>query len=519
MNSRPYPITAPTVPQVNPTADTQAEMQQVFATLNQLIKEFNSLMAFGGNLKAKIDGLVQQIAGLPTTWQYVSGSSGPIYYDAPVLVNRTTDDGSGAVLQVDGVECFTADIALRSVTPASANIGNGNTVTTTSFCIGNGNSISAGSYCVGNSNTATYFSSVIGFNNNVTATGVAIGNWINASGPQSVAIGCGDASYGLTTTYNFSVVIGYGAYDWADANGFGGIFLGCVNSMTYVNEVWFSILADLSGPAGQGGLCNLFGRLIVDAAAQPPGGYADNGYDNVQVNGSVWATGYTTNDGTMRVVGGSLGTSGGDAYFVNGIYVSGGFSDFIKTNTAASLTSLSCATHYITALAPITDGTDAIRFVKAASPYPIILSMDSTNQRVGIHMDTPAHTLDVTGDGKFTSDLTVGGNLYTSVVRSINNTSTGLQIADSGGNVVMTFDTSAKKVGIGMTPSYTLDVTGTFRCSSDAEVDGNLYAKVIRAVTDGATGLQFASTGGNVALALDTTNRIVYPTHLVLPTS
>lgn len=40
------------------------------------------------------------------------------------------------------------------------------------------------------------------------------------------------------------------------------------------------------------------------------------------------------------------------------------------------------------------------------------LYVDSTNNRVGINDTTPSYSLDVTGDGHFTSDLTVDGTLY-----------------------------------------------------------------------------------------------------------
>lgn len=59
-NSRPYPQTNE-IPLINTAALTQQEIQQVFATLNDLIKQFNSVVALQGGLKQEIQSIIKRI--------------------------------------------------------------------------------------------------------------------------------------------------------------------------------------------------------------------------------------------------------------------------------------------------------------------------------------------------------------------------------------------------------------------------------------------------------------------------
>lgn len=61
MNSRPWPV----VDQINPVntaAETQAELSEVFATLNNLIAQFNQLVGLEGGLKRQIQAILKKLA-------------------------------------------------------------------------------------------------------------------------------------------------------------------------------------------------------------------------------------------------------------------------------------------------------------------------------------------------------------------------------------------------------------------------------------------------------------------------
>lgn len=105
-----------------------------------------------------------------------------------------------------------------------------------------------------------------------------------------------------------------------------------------------------------------------------------------------------------------------------------------------------------------------------------VLYVDATNNRVGVNNTTPAYSLDVTGDGRFTTDLTVDGILYANHIHG--------EIA--GPVYVHVKNTSGTTIPNG-TPVY---VTGTVGATQQAEVapaDASDPAKMPAiGLTDGA---------------------------------
>ena len=131
----------------------------------------------------------------------------------------------------------------------------------------------------------------------------------------------------------------------------------------------------------------------------------------------------------------------------------------------------------------------------------LTLRHDGTNKRVGVGGTTnPSVELDVSGDGKFSGDLTVDGSLnigaITDVETYVNDISSNLsnlsqnKIENGNSNVTVessngpiSFDTNGSErmkiltngnVGIGTNPSTNLDVSGEGKFSGDLTIDGSL---------------------------------------------
>tara|TARA_B110000977_G_scaffold35585_1_gene47598 strand:- start:659 stop:2551 length:1893 start_codon:yes stop_codon:yes gene_type:complete len=88
--------------------------------------------------------------------------------------------------------------------------------------------------------------------------------------------------------------------------------------------------------------------------------------------------------------------------------------------------------------------------VPVGSDYIEAFTLDTSTQRIGIYQDTPTVALDVTGAGKFTGDLTVGGNLIIQGTTTTVNTAT-MTVEDSNielGKVDTPTDTTANQGGI-----------------------------------------------------------------------
>jgi hypothetical protein len=104
------------------------------------------------------------------------------------------------------------------------------------------------------------------------------------------------------------------------------------------------------------------------------------------------------------------------------------------------------------------------------------LYVDATNNRVGINDTTPAYSLDVTGDGHFTTDLTVDGTLYANHIHG--------EIA--GPVYIHVKNTSGSTIPNG-TPVYITGTVGSTQVAEVAPADASLAAKMPAiGLTDGA---------------------------------
>jgi hypothetical protein len=104
------------------------------------------------------------------------------------------------------------------------------------------------------------------------------------------------------------------------------------------------------------------------------------------------------------------------------------------------------------------------------------LYVDATNNRVGINNTTPAYSLDVTGDGHFTTDLTVDGILYANHIHG--------EIA--GPVYIHVKNTSGSTIPNG-TPVYITGTVGSTQVAEVAPADASFAAKMPAiGLTDGA---------------------------------
>ncbi len=120
------------------------------------------------------------------------------------------------------------------------------------------------------------------------------------------------------------------------------------------------------------------------------------------------------------------------------------------------------------------------------------LYVDSTNNRVGINDTTPSYSLDVTGDGHFSTDLTVDGILYANHIHG--------EIA--GPVYIHVKNTSGSTIANG-TPVYISGTVGSTQVAEIAPADASNAAKMPAiGLTDGA--IAHNATGHVVILgALD----------------
>jgi len=129
-----------------------------------------------------------------------------------------------------------------------------------------------------------------------------------------------------------------------------------------------------------------------------------------------------------------------------------------------------------------------------------LIKTDSVNNRVGINKTTPAKSLDVVGNGEFTTDLTVGTNLTVDT------------------NLIKT-DSVNNRVGINKTtPAKTLDVAGNGEFTTDLTVGTNLsvsgdYTSLLKAVSAAeiASYIRMMSGGNEMAFIRNgTTGRLEF---------
>ena len=118
------------------------------------------------------------------------------------------------------------------------------------------------------------------------------------------------------------------------------------------------------------------------------------------------------------------------------------------------------------------------------------LYVDATNNRVGINDTTPSYALDVTGDGRFTTDLTVDGTLYANHIHG-----------DLAGLVYFHVkNTTASTIPNG-TPVYITGTVGSTQVAEIAPADASNPAKMPAiGITDGDL---IANANGHAVIAGD----------------
>jgi len=168
--------------------------------------------------------------------------------------------------------------------------------------------------------------------------------------------------------------------------------------------------------------------------------------------------------------------------------------------------------------------TDINLKVRKGNAYISGIFIDATNERAGIFNDAPTVELDVIGSGKFSSNLTIGGNLLVSGDTTYLNTSTlrvedkqielGIQddstvgadaVVDGGGIVLKSSDGDKEIIWIDATDSWTSNqdinlITNHINSDPAFKIDGTvvLSKTELAATVTTATGLVNIGTLGSL---------------------
>ena len=168
-------------------------------------------------------------------------------------------------------------------------------------------------------------------------------------------------------------------------------------------------------------------------------------------------------------------------------------------------------------LIPYTNSTTAFQFVRNGTANAVMV-LDTNNYRVGIGntIGAPGFTLDVTGTLNVTSTSTFGASLTVSAGYLY----AGVLVGTSGAPLPSIRSASGHDNAAGVIiESYT---GGVVAATFDTASGGINVNKFISPYVDSSNGTTFGiwdEAGSNIVCGFDTTSHIVYPTHLVLPTS
>jgi len=127
------------------------------------------------------------------------------------------------------------------------------------------------------------------------------------------------------------------------------------------------------------------------------------------------------------------------------------------------------------------------------------LYVDATNNRVGINDTTPSYSLDVTGDGHFTTDLTVDGTVYAPHIHG-----------DLAGLVYFHVKNTTASLIPNGTPVYITGTVGSTQVCEIAPADASNPAKMPAiGITDGDIGV---NANGHAVIVgdLDSQNTAIY---------
>jgi hypothetical protein len=174
--------------------------------------------------------------------------------------------------------------------------------------------------------------------------------------------------------------------------------------------------------------------------------------------------------------------------------------------------------------------TDINLKIREGNAYISGIFVDATNKRVGIINDTPTVELDVTGAGKFSSHLTVGGNLLVSGDTTYLNTSTlrvedknielGIQddstvgadaVIDGGGIILKSSDGDKELSWVNATDSWTFNqdlnlTTSSLNADPAYKIDGTIVLSKTELASTVTTATGLVNIGTLGALDIDNLN-------------
>jgi hypothetical protein len=188
----------------------------------------------------------------------------------------------------------------------------------------------------------------------------------------------------------------------------------------------------------------------------------------------------------------SLGTTGTTYTDTNSITPSGSppGSNTARTNlnqASVAFSTVTGATSYKIYRSTSSGAEGLIASGVSSSPYTDTGSAATTSApngsaRIGVGTASPTANLDVRGTGLF---------------KTINDSTTALQVQDASANVVLNVDTVNQRVGIGNSaPTRTLDVTGTFGGNTVVDSRPTETAGATYAVSTRALGYYFSANSG-----------------------
>ena len=174
--------------------------------------------------------------------------------------------------------------------------------------------------------------------------------------------------------------------------------------------------------------------------------------------------------------------------------------------------------------------TDINLKVREGNAYISGILVDATSKRVGIFNDTPTVELDVTGAGKFSGNVTVGGNLLVSGDTTYLNTSTlrvedknielGIQddstvgadaVIDGGGIILKSSDGDKELSWVNATNSWTFNqdlnlTTSSLNADPAYKIDGTIVLSKTELASTVTTATGLVNIGTLGALDIDNLN-------------
>ena len=173
---------------------------------------------------------------------------------------------------------------------------------------------------------------------------------------------------------------------------------------------------------------NAINKNIIDAKGDVIVGTADDtpGRLGVGTNGQVLTANSATTEGVeWATINVTLGTETSGDYVQSvsggtGVTVTGGTGEGSTPSVAIGQ---DVGTGSSVAFAGLTVDTDT-------------LYVDAANDRVGINNATPAYSLDVTGDGHFSTDLTVDGTLYANHIHGEFAGPVNIHVKNTSGSII-----------------------------------------------------------------------------------